>query len=112
MTMRAAGTGTSSPPGDDQEPCDQPVDPVDVLGDPVGDETVQVEAAESELRRLGLEEIRVRHHGDLARLEAPHRDLASLAAEPLRGEVLRAVRSAGFRSVAVDLDAVAAPHDG
>lgn len=72
----------------------------------VADDAVQVEAAESELRRLGLEEIRVRHHGDLARLEAPHADLASLAAEPLRGEVLRAVRSAGFRSVAVDLEAV------
>jgi uncharacterized protein len=112
MTMRAAGTGTSSPPGDDHEPRDQPVDPVHALGMPVADEAVQVEAAESELRRLGLEEIRVRHHGELARLEVPHRDLASLAAEPLRGEVLRAVRSAGFRSVAVDLDAATEPHDG
>ena len=105
--MRATGTGTSSPAGDDHEPGDQP----DVLGEHVADEVVQVEAAESELRRLGLAEIRVRHHGDLARLEAPHRDLASLAVEPLRGEVLRAVRSAGFRSVAVDLDAAAEPHD-
>ncbi|MFJ3405023.1 hypothetical protein [Promicromonospora sp. NPDC090134] len=77
-----------------------------VADEAVADEAVQVEAAESELRRLGLEEIRVRHHGDLARLEAPHADLASLAVEPLRGEVLRAVRSAGFRSVAVDLEAV------
>ncbi|MFD6447501.1 hypothetical protein ACFWEJ_20500 [Promicromonospora sp. NPDC060204] len=83
-----------------------PTDPLAVPDDHVADDAVQVEAAESELRRLGLEEIRVRHHGDLARLEAPHADLASLAAEPLRGEVLRAVRSAGFRSVAVDLEAV------
>ncbi|MGI5190899.1 hypothetical protein ACQEVI_22365 [Promicromonospora sp. CA-289599] len=122
MTTRAAGTGTSSPPGDDHEPSDreprdhllrdQPVYPLEALDHTVADEALQVEAAESELRRLGLEGIRVRHHGDLARLEAPHRDLASLAAEPLRGEVLRAVRSAGFRSVAVDLDAVTAPHDG
>ncbi|MFE7506984.1 hypothetical protein [Promicromonospora sp. NPDC057488] len=81
-----------------------PVDPV--ADDHVADDAVQVEAAESELRRLGLEEIRVRHHGDLARLEAPHRDLATMTSEPLRGEVLRAVRSAGFRSVAVDLEAV------
>jgi uncharacterized protein len=93
------------------DPLDVPADPVpadllDVPADPVADEAVQVEAAESELRRLGLEEIRVRHHGDLARLEAPHRDLASMTSEPLRGEVLRAVRSAGFRSVAVDLEAV------
>jgi PP-loop superfamily ATP-utilizing enzyme len=88
-----------------------PTDPVDVPADSVADEAVQVEAAESELRRLGLEAIRVRHHGDLARLEAPHGDLASMASEPLRGEVLRAVRSAGFRSVAVDLDAVTERRD-
>jgi PP-loop superfamily ATP-utilizing enzyme len=111
MTMRAADSGTSSPPGDDHEPSGLPVAP-DVLDHTVADEALQVEAAESELRRLGLEGIRVRHHGELARLEAPHRDLASLAAEPLRGEVLRAVRSAGFRSVAVDLDAVPASHEG
>ncbi|MFD7024611.1 hypothetical protein [Promicromonospora sukumoe] len=94
-----------------------PTDPLAVPDDhvgeeAVGDDAVQVEAAESELRRLGLEEIRVRHHGDLARLEAPHRDLASMTAEPLRGEVLRAVRSAGFRSVAVDLEPVTGPGDG
>lgn len=88
-----------------------PTDPLDPPAEPVADEAVQVEAAESELRRLGLEEIRVRHHGDLARLEAPHRDLASMTSEPLRGEVLRAVRSAGFRSVAVDLEAVTEDAD-
>jgi PP-loop superfamily ATP-utilizing enzyme len=91
------------------DPLDAPADPLDVPTGPVGEEAVQVEAAESELRRLGLEEIRVRYHGDLALLEAPHRDLASMTAEPLRGEVLRAVRSAGFRSVALDLEAAAEP---
>lgn len=106
MTTHAGGTGTSSPPQGAREPRDQ----VPLVG-AVGEEAVQVEAAESELRRLGLEEIRVRHHGELARLEAPHRDLASMASEPLRGEVLRAVRSAGFRAVAIDLDATTDPHD-
>jgi pyridinium-3,5-biscarboxylic acid mononucleotide sulfurtransferase len=63
----------------------------------------QVEAAEAGLRRLGLGELRVRHHGDVARLEVPVDEVASLAAAPLRDEVLRAVRSAGFRYVALDL---------
>jgi pyridinium-3,5-biscarboxylic acid mononucleotide sulfurtransferase len=67
------------------------------------EEVVQVEAAESELWRLGLGDLRVRHHGDLAVLEAPNAQLTTLASEPLRGEVLRAVRSAGFRIVALDL---------
>jgi len=88
----------------------------DLLETPVGppresesDVAVQVEAAESELRRLGLEDLRVHPHGDLARIEAPHAELSFVTSEPLRGEVLRAVRSVGFRLVAVDLGAPTDP---
>jgi uncharacterized protein len=63
----------------------------------------QVEAAEEGLRRLGLTELRVRHHGEIARVEVPVGDVASLAAEPLRQAVVDAVRTAGFRYVALDL---------
>ncbi|WP_225753306.1 ATP-dependent sacrificial sulfur transferase LarE [Actinotalea sp. Marseille-Q4924] len=63
----------------------------------------QVDRAESALRRLGLGDVRVRHHGDVARLEVPVEDVAAVAGAALREEVLRAVRSAGFRFVAVDL---------
>jgi len=63
----------------------------------------QIEAAESELHRLGLRDLRVRHHGDVARLEVPVDDIAAVATSPLRDEVVRAVRAAGFRFVAIDL---------
>src|SRR5665647_681351 len=63
----------------------------------------QVEAAESELRRLGLRDLRVRHHGDVARLEVPVEGIAAVATPPLRDEVVRVVRAAGFRFVALDL---------
>jgi uncharacterized protein len=63
----------------------------------------QVEAAEAGLRRLGLGDLRVRHHGDVARIEVPLDEVARLARAPLREEVLRAVRSAGFRYVTLDL---------
>lgn len=66
----------------------------------------QVEASEAALRRLGLDELRVRHHGDIARLEVPPHQLVALATDPLRGEVLCAVRAAGFRFVALDLAGV------
>jgi uncharacterized protein len=66
----------------------------------------QVEAAEAELRRLGLGDLRVRHHGDVARLEVPVGDLAAVVSDALREEVWRAVRSAGFRFVALDLAGV------
>jgi uncharacterized protein len=64
----------------------------------------QVERAERELRALGIEgDLRVRHHGDLARVEMS-RDLLAhwLAPNPLR-MIIAAVRGAGFERVAVDL---------
>jgi len=66
----------------------------------------QVDTAESALRALGLGDLRVRHHGDIARLEVPAADIAQVAAEPLRTEVWGAVRAAGFRFVALDLRGV------
>ncbi|MCL3859775.1 hypothetical protein [Actinotalea sp. K2] len=63
----------------------------------------QVDAAEAELRRLGLDAVRVQPHGELARLEVPIADITTVSAQPLRLEVLRAVRSAGFALVAIDL---------
>ncbi|MDQ8041078.1 MULTISPECIES: hypothetical protein [Cellulosimicrobium] len=88
----------TAPSPDVTGPALAPVDPRGAV-----EEAVQVETAESELRRLGLDDLRVHHHGDLARIEAPSTDLLAVTSEPLRGEVLRAVRSAGFRLVALDL---------
>jgi uncharacterized protein len=63
----------------------------------------QVDAAEAALRRLGLADLRVRHHGEVARVEVPVDDVAAVAADPLRQAVVDAVRAAGFRYVALDL---------
>jgi uncharacterized protein len=63
----------------------------------------QVDAAEAGLRRLGLADLRVRHHGEVARVEVPVDDVAAVAADPLRQAVVDAVRAAGFRYVALDL---------
>jgi uncharacterized protein len=63
----------------------------------------QVDQAEAALRGLGLTDLRVRHHGDVARVELLAEDLPRAVAEPLRTELLAAVRSAGFRFVTVDL---------
>ena len=64
----------------------------------------RVEAAEAALRSLGIEgDLRVRYHGDLARVELPAADidqwLTPDAAERLRA----AVTGAGFARVALDL---------
>lgn len=66
----------------------------------------QIDAAESGLRGLGLGDLRVRHHGDVARVEVPLDDLVAVASEPLRPQVVDVVRAAGFRFVALDLGGV------
>ena len=63
----------------------------------------QVEDAERALRALGFTDLRVRHHGDIARLELGEAELAAAACEPVRSNVRRAVQGAGFRYVVLDL---------
>ena len=63
----------------------------------------QIDQAEAALRALGLSDLRVRHHGDVARVELLAQDLPRAVVEPLRSELVAAVRGAGFRFVTVDL---------
>jgi len=63
----------------------------------------QVERAEAALRDLGFTDARVRHHGDVARVEVPAAELGRAVTEPVRERLLAGVRAAGFRFVAVDL---------
>ncbi len=62
----------------------------------------EVAAAESALRRLGFRQLRVRHYGDLARIELGLDDLP--VALQRRNEVVAGVRSAGYRYVTLDLE--------
>jgi uncharacterized protein len=61
----------------------------------------QIEQAEEALASLGFRQYRVRHHGEVARLELPAADLAT--ALERRQAILDALRGAGFRHVALDL---------
>jgi uncharacterized protein len=62
----------------------------------------EVESAEAALRALGFGQLRVRHHGEAARLEVEPAALAEVVAR--RDEVVAAVRRAGFAFVALDLE--------
>ena len=61
-----------------------------------------VEEAEAGLRAMGYHELRVRHYGDLARIEVPDDRLGSVVVQ--RTEVVEAVRRAGYRYVTLDLE--------
>lgn len=64
----------------------------------------QIDAAESRLRALGLNGFRVRYHNDVARLELPPQDIAKIFGNGLHLKIIKAVKEAGFKYVAVDLE--------
>lgn len=61
-----------------------------------------VEQAEDGLRRLGFDELRVRHYGDLARIEVPADRLGDVVARA--SDVVAAVKAAGYRYTTLDLE--------
>src|SRR5437870_5840905 len=62
----------------------------------------QIEAAEAALRALALRQVRVRHHGDVARIEVDGAEIPRLITE--RERVTAAVREAGYKFVSADLE--------
>jgi uncharacterized protein len=62
----------------------------------------QVERAEDALHALGFAQVRVRHHGELARIEIAREDLAQALNLGVLDRITAAVRAAGFVYVALD----------
>jgi len=62
----------------------------------------QIESAEAAIKALGFKQVRVRHHGDVARIEVEPAEIARLVSE--RERVVDALRSAGYKFVSLDLE--------
>jgi len=74
-------------------------------GTPVSSEKLaQIAAAEAALRSEGIVGGRVRHHGEIARIEISPGDWERAVEEPARSRIAAALRGLGFRYVALDLD--------
>lgn len=63
----------------------------------------QIDKAEQFLLDEGFEQVRVRKHGNLARIETTPSGIARMMDETLRERVHKAVKDAGFTYVALDL---------
>ena len=61
-----------------------------------------IDAAEAYLRELGFRQVRVRHHGDIARLEVPADDIERLASAAVRERVVEKLTEIGYQYVTLD----------
>jgi uncharacterized protein len=60
--------------------------------------------AEAALRARGFPHVRVRDHGACARIEVPAGDVPRLVVDPVRIQVVRDLKAAGYAYVAIDLE--------
>lgn len=63
----------------------------------------QVDRAEQAVHDAGFRACRVRHHGEIARIEVPPQDVAAVADPERRARIVEGVRAAGYRYVTLDL---------
>jgi uncharacterized protein len=63
----------------------------------------RIEAAERLLKELGFHQVRVRHHGDIARIEVKKEEIQHLAEPKIRERVASGFQQLGYLYVTVDL---------
>jgi pyridinium-3,5-biscarboxylic acid mononucleotide sulfurtransferase len=74
-------------------------------GSPVTREVLSVvERGEDALRALGFRQFRVRHHGEIARIEIAREELARALNPEMAAEFTRIFKSLGFKFVTLDLE--------
>lgn len=74
-------------------------------GEPITLEKVkQIEEGEAFLRDLGLKEVRLRHHGPIARLEVNPAAFPLLITEGLKEKIITTLKKLGFTYVTLDLE--------
>jgi uncharacterized protein len=74
-------------------------------GTPITSEILaRIRAGEKYLRGLGFPVVRLRHHGELARLEVPAADIPRLVRPATARKLARRLRSLGYLWTAVDLE--------
>ena len=63
----------------------------------------RVDLAEDFIRKLGVRELRVRDHSDLARIEVPYDDFSLMLKEGIREQIVTYLKSLGYRHVTLDI---------
>ena len=73
-------------------------------GIPVTAETLnKIARGEQYLHSLGLRQLRLRHHGDIARIELDPEDMAKIITPEIRQDIVTHLKALGYKYVALDL---------
>jgi pyridinium-3,5-biscarboxylic acid mononucleotide sulfurtransferase len=63
----------------------------------------RIAEGEKYLRSLGLTELRLRHHGDIARIEVNPKEMPLIMNEQMRNDIVTRINSLGYKYVTLDL---------
>ena len=64
----------------------------------------RIESLENYLKGIGLSNVRVRHHGNIARIETDIKDFKKITKEDFRQEILIKFYASGYKYVVLDLE--------
>lgn len=87
---------------------DKPSNPCLASRVPYGEEITEkklemIFKGEKFLKDRGFINVRVRHHGKLARIEVPEKEIIKLLREPLKSDLIKEFTSIGFTWVSIDI---------
>jgi uncharacterized protein len=73
-------------------------------GTPVTAETLnKIARGEQYLHSLGFRQLRLRHHGDIARIELDQEDMVKIITPEIRQDIVTKLKALGYKYVALDL---------
>ncbi|MGI6256693.1 MAG: ATP-dependent sacrificial sulfur transferase LarE [Anaerovoracaceae bacterium] len=74
-------------------------------GEPVTEEKLTtIYKIESAIRQMGFPQVRLRHHGDIARIELPRKELGQFCSAEGTADIITMIKDAGFAHATLDLD--------
>ncbi|MBE3102403.1 MAG: TIGR00268 family protein, partial [Firmicutes bacterium] len=64
----------------------------------------KISSAESVLKKLGFRQVRVRHHGNIARIELPTYDMQNILNSKIKNTVIKALKKLGYIYITLDIE--------
>jgi len=64
----------------------------------------KVSSAESVLKKLGFRQVRVRHHGNIARIELPAHDIPGILDSKIKNTVIKSLKKLGYIYITLDIE--------